>query len=267
VPEGRGLLYKTHLLGLSDDPKHKDWKTYSWKSSAVLPEKDLEVFKSVMDGKKFRREWEVSFEEIGDVVVYAFSQEDNVVECEDTGGDIVVGMDFNRNPMSAVLGTIYGETLYIWDEYEVFDSNTPDIMRKITADYPDRNLLVYPDPTGSARKTTADFGVTDHSIITNDFGATVISPKSNKSNKDAINILNAMMCNANGKRSLFISPKCKRLIHCLLGWQYNTALTGNQPDKQAGLDHLPDALKYITLSAFSVLSNNSNAYTEEPDIY
>lgn len=267
VPEGRGLLYKTHLFGLSDDPKFADWKTYQWKSSEILSEEDLNVFKSTMDPKRYRREWEASFEDIGDIVVYAFSETENVKRCADNGGDIVVGMDFNRNPMSAVLGTIYGDSLFIWQEYERMDSNTADMMATITADYPGRNLLVYPDPTGSAHKTNAGFGVTDHSIITNDFGCTVIAPKSNKSNRDSINILNAMMEDANGRRHTFIDPRCKRLIHCLLGWQYDMGLTGNQPDKKKGLDHLPDALKYITLSAFNKLSTNSEVYISQPDIY
>jgi len=267
VPEGRaGLLYPNYLIGLN--PKMKNWKSYHWLSKEVLSEEELEELKATMDEKRFKREFEASFEESGNTILYAFSEQNNVIECGDNGGDIHVGMDFNVHPMSAVLGNIVDERFFIWKEYEDFDNaNTAKMMEQIIRDYPNRNIIVYPDATGHNRSTTAQFGLTDHKII-EEYGATLVTSSVNARKPDQINVMNALFRDARGHSKVFISPKCTNLIQYNMAWQYDKNTSGRVPDKKSGKDHLPEAMIYVCTRAFPhIYSQQGTAIIRHSHIY
>ena len=56
-------------------------------------------------------------------------------------------------------------------------------------------------------------------------------------------MVNAMLKNAAGDRRLLIHPRCKQLIKCMDGLTFKEGTS--QPDKDMGLDHLPDSLGYL----------------------
>ena len=60
--------------------------------------------------------------------------------------------------------------------------------------------------------------------------------------EDRINALNSRLCSADGKRHLYIDPKCKHTLNSLEKYCYkeNTQV----PDKDSGYDHMFDALSY-----------------------
>jgi terminase large subunit-like protein len=158
-------------------------------------------------------------------------------------------MDFNINPMSAVIAQKAGDQCHVIDEIVLPNSNTQEMMEEINRRYPSRNGFVHPDPSGSARKTSAPVGQNDFALI-REAGWRVNAPQFG-SVVDRITNVNAMLCNANGQRRLLIHPRCKHLIHALdtLPYKEGTKI----PDKSTGQDHITDALGYLIVAAFPLV--------------
>ena len=170
---------------------------------------------------------------------------------------VLVGMDFNINPMAAIVAQRAGEQIQVFDEIVLTNSNTPEMMREINRRYAGRHGVVHPDPSGVARKTSAPVGQTDFRII-EEAGWTVFRAKQYKL-VDRINTVNAKLCNAQGQRRLLISPKCKNLIKALDGLTYKNGT--KIPDKSSGLDHVTDALGYLLMGLFPTTGPNWGSTT------
>ena len=117
--------------------------------------------------------------------------------------------------------------------------------RMLKQRFPDRELLAYPDPTGSARKTSAA-GETDHGIIRK-YGFKCISPRHPWAVKDKINATNWLCKNAAGQIRLFIHPRCKHTIKALKNVTYKEGAEDYVIDKTAGIEHWTDGLGYLVL--------------------
>ena len=93
---------------------------------------------------------------------YAFRRDVHVhsVPMPEPHDVILVGIDFNVNPMTAALcytREIDGRTHYFFfAEYYLLNANTYLLSDLLAEDYPNRVLRCYPDPTGIARKTSSD---------------------------------------------------------------------------------------------------------------
>ena len=75
-----------------------------------------------------------------------------------------IGMDFNIDPGCAVIGYQHSGGIHIFDELEIYGTDTGEMSREIQQRYPNRKIVVYPDAAGAQRKTSAG-GVTDHIIL------------------------------------------------------------------------------------------------------
>ena len=124
-----------------------------------------------------------------------------------------LGCDFNVGVMAGVLGSRVGDTLHIWDEVALKQSNTDEMCMHLRNKFPQRQIVAYPDPTGSARKTSAA-GETDHGIIRK-YGYKVISPKHPWAVKDKINSTNWLIRTAHGDIKMLVHPRCKNTIKAL----------------------------------------------------
>ena len=215
---------------------------YTTLDGGNVPEAEVEAAKNDLDAKTFKTEYLATFESAGNVIYYAFNREETIKPYTDELPRVLhIGCDFNINPMSAVVAVKTPTGLHIIDEVIINDSNTDEIAQEIKSRYPDKQIVVYPDPAGAARKTSAG-GRTDHTILT-EYGFTVKSPRGHMPVKDRINTVNRLLQDANGNRNLFIDPKCKQVINCISKHQYKE---GTQiPDKTSGLDHANDALGYM----------------------
>jgi len=255
TPKGTNHFYDWYIQG--KDPKRTSWTSYSFTTiqGGNVSQSEIEEAKLDLSPRDFKQEYEASFESISNRVVDMFDRELNVNEfAQDNGGEILVGMDFNVNPMSAVVGVRAGDELHIFKEYKQANSNTRYLMESLTADFEGREMTVFPDPSGRARKTSAIGGETDFTIIRS-FGANVIAPTKAPHTADSINSMNTLMCNGAGHRRCIIHPSCANLIKDLDTWTYeDTGATQNhsRPDKKSGNDHLPDALKYLIWSEFGL---------------
>jgi hypothetical protein len=235
-----------HLYDLWIEAESKpDWKAWQFTTAdgGHVPQEELEAARLDLDERTYKQEYEASFASLTGRVYYEFDRILNVsADVIDTGAELLVGIDFNINPMSAVIGVKAGNQLHIIDEITIQNGNTELMSDAIQTKYPNRRVQVYPDPSGKARKTSSPVGQTDFSILAA-HGFKVLSPNAAPLVVDRNNEVNAMFKNASGVRRLLVHPKCKQLIKCLDGLTYKADTS--QPDKGMGLDHLPDALGYL----------------------
>ena len=117
--------------------------------------------------------------------------------------------------------------------------------------FPDRKIIAYPDPTGSARKTSSA-GRTDHDIIRR-FGFGCISPKAPWAVKDKINATNMMIKSVKGSIRLFVHPRCKHTIKALKNVTFKEGAEDYVIDKTANIEHWTDGLGYLILAEYNPL--------------
>ncbi len=255
TPKGTNWFYDMYLQGKSGE--RDTWKSWSFTTleGGNVPPLEVEEAKRDLSPRDFKQEYEASFEALSSRVVDLFDREKNVRRVYDTGGELLVGIDFNVAPMTAVVGVRVGDELHIFKEYKLMNSNTRHLMETICADFEGREMCTFPDPSGRARKTSAVGGETDFTIIRS-FGANVVAPNKAPHTADSLNNLNTMMLNGAGQRRIFIDPSCQKLIKDLDTWCYTESggdsNKNSRPDKKSGSDHMPDALKYLVWSEFRI---------------
>lgn len=255
TPAGHNWAYDLFLRGKSGDPEWKSWQ-YTTAEAGVVPVSEVEAARADLDPRIFRQEYEASFETLQGRVYSNFSREnhpDGNVDpsVTDTGGEILVGMDFNVHPMSAVIAVRAGDECHVLDAIEIPTSNTEEMAREIRGRYPDRKVIVCPDPSGKSRKTSAPVGQTDFTILER-AGFEVRAPKAAPAVVDRVNNTQAMLCNAEGRRRLRVHPRAHALIRSYDGLTFKDGTS--QPNKALGLDHIPDAGDYMLWSEFNALN-------------
>jgi hypothetical protein len=190
-----------------------------------------------------------TFESYQNRIWYAFNRAANVRSySHDIPGQIYIGMDFNIDPMSMIIFAREGDVVHAIDEIQLFSSNTQEAVEEIKSRYPKQRIWVYPDPACRQRKTSAG-GATDLSILQN-AGFVVKAPNAHNPVRDGINAVNSKLKSASGSVSFYVDPACKKLIECLEKHTYKPGTA--QPDKDSGLDHMADAMRYAIDYMFPV---------------
>ena len=157
-----------------------------------------------------------------------------------------IGVDFNIGNMSAVIGVRLGNKLLLIDE--ISGAHDTDAMaQEIRRRFPDQRVYMYPDASGGNRSTNASR--TDIQILET-YGFSNQSPKANPPIRDRVASVQALLENGKGQVRLQIAAHCKRTIECLELQSYTEA---GDPDKDAGYDHMNDALGYLVYRDFSML--------------
>lgn len=168
---------------------------------------------------------------------------------EDMGGELLVGMDFNVEPMTAVIGQRAIDELQIFDEVVLEVGNTEDMALAIRVKYPNRRIVVCPDPSGKQRKTSAPVGQTDYTILEK-YGFEVRAPSAAPAVVDRENNANAMYLDLETKRRrALIHPDASSLITALSNLPYKDG----RRDKKSPFDHIADAMDYLLWQEFNVL--------------
>jgi PBSX family phage terminase large subunit len=248
TPKGMNWAYELYQNNLEDP---STWSSYQYTTidGGNVPIAEIEQARKDLDERTFRQEYMGTFETFAGRIYYSFDRIHNVqkIDIEDRSV-IYLGMDFNIDPMTAVIAIRSGDNLYVIDEIRMFSSNTTEIVEEIKSRYPKSKVWVYPDPASRQRKTSAG-GFTDLTILQN-AGFVVKAPNSHTPVRDRINAVNSRLCTSTGKRNLFIDPRCKNVIEGLERHTYKEGTS--QPDKDSGYDHMMDALGYMIDYMFPV---------------
>lgn len=235
-----------------DNVGDKNWfyHHYTTAEGGNVEAEELEAATRDMDPRIFRQEFLASFENLAGRVYYAFSIENNVKDlsssiemAKNPATQLLVGMDFNINPMTAVVAVKAGEQVHVIQEISIVNGNTEMMANEIRLRYPKNQILACPDPSGHAKHTSSAFGVTDF-VLLQRAGFQVLSPAGPYEMSVKINTMNAALLDASGKSRIFFHPSTtKTLQKCFMGLTYVEGT--NQPDKNSGLDHLTDACAYM----------------------
>ena len=250
TPKGRNHFYDLYGKGVDGD---EGWKSYQYTTieGGNVPPEEIASAKADLDDRTFQQEYEARFVSYSGVIYYAFKREESVIRHDADRSVIHVGMDFNLDPMSAVLMTRKGDTLHVFDEIVMFGSNTDEMVAEIRTRYGNGTIVIYPDPASRQRKTSAG-GRTDLSILQN-AGFEVRVRSSHAAVRDRINSVNSRLLSKDGHRRLFVDPKCKKVIESLERHTYKEGTS--QPEKD-GFDHMNDALGYAVEYLFPIRKAN-----------
>ena len=186
------------------------------------------------------------------MIYYNFNRQKNIIEKYNKDSAVLhIGLDFNVDPMSAVVCIIVQETIMVVDEIQIYSSNTQEMCEEIKLRYNNKKIVVYPDPSARQRKTSAG-GFTDLSILKN-AGFDVKCKNTAPLIRDRINSVNSKLKNVNGKNNLFIVKSCKNVIKSIERQIYKEGT--HIPDKDSGYDHMNDALGYLVEFNFPLRRN------------
>jgi hypothetical protein len=159
---------------------------------------------------------------------------------------IRIGVDFNVGNMSAVIAVRLGNGLLVIDEI-AGAHDTDALAQEIRRRHPQQQIYVYPDASGGSRSTNAS--QTDIQILES-YGMSNQSPRSNPPVRDRVAAVQALLENGKGQVRLQVAQGCKRVIECLELQCYSDK---GEPDKDAGFDHMNDALGYLVWREFNPL--------------
>lgn len=260
TPKGIGNWSYEMFQNSQTDPMTWSSHQFTTIDGGNVPEEEVAQAQRDLDERTFRQEYLATFETYTGRIYYAFERSKNVIDAEPTDQDlqtIYIGMDFNIDPMSAVIAIRKGDDLCVIDEIRMYSSNTQEIVEEINLRYPKSKKFVYPDPAARQRKTSAG-GATDITILQN-AGFLVKAPHTHTPVRDRINAVNSRLCDFTGVRRLFVTKRCKYTIESLERQVYKPGTT--QPDKDGGYDHMNDALGYMVDYLFPVTRQR------EPDPY
>lgn len=233
-----------YLYDLYSNAKfEKDWNSWSYTTvqGGNVTKEELESARNELDPKVFRQEFEASFETFDGIIYHNWSRNRNIKRWHYPLPSILhVGIDFNTSPMSAIVMAGHGDGLWAIDELVLYNANTHELCQEIKNKFPNQRIVVYPDPAGRQRKTSA-MGQTDISILQNE-GFIVKARRASIPVRDRINAVNSLLLNTNNKVRLWVDPKCKILIKAMEKMSYKEGT--NIPDLNNDYNHISDAIGY-----------------------
>ena len=247
TPKGRNHFYDLWAKGVDGADNWESFQYTTLDGGNVSPS-EIEQAKADLDERTFNQEYCAQFVTYAGLIYYNFDRATSVVKFEDDGGVLYLGMDFNTNPMSCVVALRKGNSLICIDEVVIFGSNTDEMVKEIHQRYPNRQIIIYPDPAARQRKTSAG-GRTDLSILQN-AGFMTKARSAHPAVRDRINSVNSRLKSGSGERHLFFTDKCKQAIKSLERQTYKEGTS--QPNKDDGYDHMNDALGYMVEYLFPI---------------
>jgi hypothetical protein len=249
------------------------WKTFQFTTAqgGNVSLEEIESATHELDERTYRQEFQASFENLtAGIVYYAFDRSQNVRPVEYKPSlPLFWSLDFNINPLCAVIGQRDGDRVNALDEMVLPDSNTgaacEEFLQRtkqwIGISYLPITLNIYGDATGDARRSSASR--TDWQIVKDfvaqyrhNFNSSFRASSSNPPVKDRVNCVNAKLRNQAGERCLRISPRCKELIRDFERVHWKTDSSGNtfaDIDKSdPARTHVSDALGYMIAKDFAM---------------
>lgn len=170
--QGRALFIGTpqghnHFYELFDTAQSQpDWATFQFttEEGGNVSVQELAAAAREMDARTYRQEFQATFENLGTGrAYYAFDPKHHVRPLTyERGQPLFWSLDFNVNPMCAVLGQVIDDsTVHVLDEIVLEDSNTPAACEAFLGrthswsnESPQR-LWLYGDATGDNRHSSA----------------------------------------------------------------------------------------------------------------
>jgi hypothetical protein len=255
TPKSYNHLYKLHKLGLIEKNIESNiWQSWQFPTitSPFIPTSEIEAARRDMDEKSFAQEFLASFEVMAGRVYYPFDRNEHVGKYQmNSKLPIWVGMDFNIDPMSAVIYQLQpsGE-LWAVDEVVLFGSNTQEMCEALDKKLwrHQSHVIIYPDPAGGQRQHAR--GETDMDILRESGFKRIKYRRKHPFVADRVNAVNRLLRAADGTVRMRINDTCKHLINAFEQTIYKKG--SRDVDKDAGVEHSADAAGYCIELEFPV---------------
>lgn len=228
--------------------QEQDKESYTWPSEDILSADEIKAAREGMDEKDFNEQFRASWESLAGLVFYSFSEQHNLDDRIEYTPELplLIGSDFNVDPMAWVICQAHGPELHVIDELFVRNTNTQDALNRLYKAYGAHRagFRFYGDAAGRHRHSSAS--ISDYLQIRGDdrfYAARVNYPLSNPEVSDRFAATNAMFCTASKLRRCFIHPRCKNLIRDLTHRSYKPGKS--VPDDVGDIGHITDALGYL----------------------
>lgn len=250
TPAGHNWIFTLYERARDGDEtiRFVHWRTAD---NSHIPKDALPRLARNLDSQTAEQELGGLFIRQGGRVYHAFTKAKNVAPGRlNPQAELLVGMDFNVNPMSAVLAQTFTtreglEGIHVIGEHYIEDGDTYKMTEWLRAFCKSRGIVrsrvtVYPDASGKARSTS---GKSDHKII-RESGFRIDAPRANPPVRDRVNVVNGLASPMLLRfPRLLVDPECVVLLEALEK-QGRDPKTG-EPDKTKGFDHPVDALGYL----------------------
>jgi phage terminase large subunit len=238
TPEGFGYAHKYFVKGKNANRVMYNLSTYD--NAMNLADSYIDGLRETYTEEQLKAYLDGQFVNLtSGTVMYKFNRvknhSDRIIKPNDK---LYVGMDFNIGKMAAIVHVKDYKIKTAVDE--VIDAYDTEQMCEILKDrYPRHSIYVYPDASGSARKTSSY--ETDHEIIKS-FGFKVKAPSKNPSVRNRVNITNGAFLNSKNETTYYVNTKtCPEYTE---GLERLTNKNG-APDKSSELSHRVDAGSYF----------------------
>ena len=233
----------------------KDTASYTWSSEDIVDPLELEAARDSMSADDYDEQFKAQWVSLRGLVHYCFSEENITLQATyRSTQQIIVGQDFNVDPMSWILCHASSNGLIAFDQVRLSNTNTYEALNELYKMYGQHKAgwVFIGDASARARKTSAT--KTDFLIISNDErfeNKRMLYSSANPPIEDRNAAVNALLKNANDVRRLFINPKCTALIEDLSALSYKPG-TREVDLRVSGMGHMSDALGYIVYKLFPI---------------
>ncbi len=166
------------------------------------------------------------------------------------GEPVLIGMDFNRLHMSAVIYVMRDGWPVAVDE--ITDGrDTPQMVELFLERYKRKGhaVTIFPDASGQ-NSSSKNASESDLSII-KQAGLSVRVNSTNPAIADRVNAVNALILNGEGERRLRVNTH--RCPHLTDGLEQQAYDKNGMPDKSSGIDHVLDAAGYPIANMFPII--------------
>ena len=257
--------------GYSENPNDNEWAFYTWLSSDVLAESEINKLKSSYSKLIYQQEFEGRFITQGGRVYYAYTDKNYTKETYNPHRETYLCYDFNVNPMTVVMVQEMpqqgdGQERYTAvKEFVIYDSNTlrtsHTVDKFLKENHHQATLSITGDYSGIGRHASGS--ATNYSIIEDVFRNyhgynRKISHIKSISNR--VDSLNYMFEDYTGNIRLFVNPEQCPYLHkdLLRQVRKENATAGFLNDEGGKIGHRSDALSYFAYNYHFIGANKRN---------
>ncbi|MDD2046113.1 terminase large subunit domain-containing protein [Pseudomonas putida] len=255
TPEGFKFTYQQFVKQISEKPELKTLyglvQASTYDNEANLPDDYISSLEDSYPPQLIRAYLRGQFVNLTSGAVYPdFDRRLNHSnEVEREREPLLIGMDFNRLKMSAVVYVLRGG----WPiaVAEVTDGrDTPYMADLLKRQYASKGhpIQIFPDASG-ANSSSKNASESDLSIL-RQAGFSIRVNSTNPAIADRVNAVNALILNGQGERRLKINTN--RCPHLTDGLEQQAYDKNGMPDKSSGVDHLNDAGGYPLAFLFPI---------------
>jgi hypothetical protein len=248
VPDGYNHYFDMAELG--NNPDIQDWKTYTWKSSDILPDEVIASAKSRMSLRQFQQEYEAAFSNATGRIYEDYCDQNYTSEKIYPHEQLLWYHDFNFTPLSSGIGVRRGDDIYLLEEIilqsAVAQQSATEFVERYKA-HNNKHVIIYGDPAGKVGEKhghQSDYTAIEGVLRENGWKYTRCVRPSTRSIKDGQNAVRAKIANAEGKVSLYCNQHTAPYTHkSLLTGQLKSGSTFLEED--AEYQHIGTAVRYM----------------------